>query len=251
MAQRQHYQEIADYLRGAINSGELPPGAMLPSEAELCKKFSSARGTVRQAMQVLRSEGLVSSGQGRRSRVLKSLPSQSFDDVISFTQWCKSAGIEPGQRTQWVVKKPASETLANELGLEAGAPAVSVFRLRLMDGEPAMVERLNYTLDVGVHVLTFDTDEGSIYQHLKDSGVDIASAVRTIDAIPATKEDAELLGVAEGSPLLRVRRRAFDSAGVALESSDDRYRFDLASFTVTSTQGAPQAVSLGTREPDA
>ncbi|WP_331712843.1 UTRA domain-containing protein [Corynebacterium cystitidis] len=61
-----------------------------------------------------------------------------------------------------------------------------------MDGEPAMVERLNYNLETGQHLMNFDTDSGSIYSRLLAAGVDIDHVTRTIDAIGATDEDALL-----------------------------------------------------------
>ncbi|AGF73120.1 GntR family transcriptional regulator [Corynebacterium halotolerans] len=244
-ARLQQYEEIAAHLRAAIRDGEYAPGEPLPSEAELCRRFETARGTVRQAMATLRNEGLISSGQGRRSRVLDTVPSQSFDGVISFTQWCVSSGITPGQQTQWVTRRPADAGLAAALDIPDRAPVVSVFRLRLMDGTPAMVERLNYPLEAGQHILSFDPDSGSIYQRLLDSGVDIDHATRTIDAVGATAEDAALLEVPEGTPLLRVRRRAFTGEGTPVESSDDRYLPDKASFTLNSIRGNnPSSVSM-------
>lgn len=244
MTAQQRYAEIAAHLRSLISAGELSPGDELPSEAELCRQFSAARGTVRQAIAVLRHEGMISSGQGRRSRILETVPTQSFADNLSFTQWCRASGVEPGQVTQTVTKKKITPRLAVLLDQPDNAYVVSVYRLRLMDGQPAMVERLNYPLEVGQHILTFDTDSGSIYQRLRDSGIDFDSAIRTIDAIPAPEADAQLLNVAPGTPLLRVSRRAFTSAGHPIEASDDRYLFSKASFTVVSNKSTPQSLYL-------
>lgn len=166
------------------------------------------------------------------------------DEVISFTQWCQKTGAEPGQQTQWVTRQPAGSELAAHLEIADTDQVVSVLRLRLMDGEPAMVERLNYPLDVGKHILTFDTDSGSIYRHLLDGGVDIAYATRTIDAVPANEEDAALLKVRVGAPLLRVRRRAFTLDGAPIEASDDRYLASKANFSVTTARGNASPISL-------
>lgn len=250
VARRQQHQEIASQLRKAIRDGSLPPGAAIPSEAELVREFGVARGTIRQAIATLRTEGLVSSGQGRRTRVLDTVPTLSFDEAISFTQWCQNSGVEPGQRTQWVTRRPAGPELAAHLEIASSDQIVSVLRLRLMDDEPAMVERLNYPLDVGTHILTFDTDSGSIYRHLLDVGVDIAYATRTIDAVPASEEDAKLLKVNSGVPLLRVRRRAFTLAGRPIEASDDRYLASMASFSVTTARGSASPVALQARTTD-
>lgn len=240
----QQYEEIAAHLRTAIREGVYAPGDPLPSESELGRQFDSARGTVRHAISTLKNEGLISSGQGRRSRVLNTVPSQSFDGVLSFTQWCRHSGIRPGQQTQWVARRPADAALAATLHLPDRAPVVSVLRLRLMDDVPAMVERLNYTFEVGRHVLSFDTDSGSIYQCLIDNGVDIDHAIRTIDAVGADAQDAELLQIPEGTPLLRVRRRAFTSDGTPLEASDDRYLPNQASFTLNSRRGTPSSATM-------
>ncbi|WP_242451393.1 GntR family transcriptional regulator [Corynebacterium sp. LK10] len=154
-----------------------------------------------------------------------------------------SCSLKPGQQTQWVTRQPAGSELAAHLEISDTDQIVSVLRLRLMDGEPAMGERLNYPLDVGKHILTFDTDSGSIYRHLLDSGVDIAYATRTIDAVSANEEDAALLKIQVGAPLLRVRRRAFTLDGVPIEASDDRYLASKANFSVTTARGNASPIS--------
>ncbi|REF36230.1 regulatory GntR family protein [Thermasporomyces composti] len=59
------YKQIADLLRSSIERGELRPGERLPSETELIKRFGVAQGTVRQAVGLLRSEGVVIAEHGR------------------------------------------------------------------------------------------------------------------------------------------------------------------------------------------
>ena len=81
----QQHSIIADYLRNLIRGKDLSPGDFLPSEAELCAQFSSSRGPVRQAVAALRSEGLISSGRGRRSVVLGRFTSESFDSIFSLS----------------------------------------------------------------------------------------------------------------------------------------------------------------------
>ncbi|WP_288801501.1 GntR family transcriptional regulator [uncultured Corynebacterium sp.] len=240
----QQHETIANYLRDLITNGDLAAGEPLPSESELCAQFSSSRGPVRQAMSTLRNEGLISSGRGRRSVVLESVRTQPFDSVISFTQWCRDSGVTPGQKTQWMVRKPANQQFADALEIAEGDPIVSLLRLRTMNGTPAMLERLTYPLWVGQHVLNFDPDSGSIYQRIIDCGVDIHHATRAIDALAAPEVDAKLLGVEAGSPLLRMSRRAFTRDGTPIESSDDRYLPSLARFSLTSVRGNPSPLSL-------
>ncbi|GAA3471946.1 hypothetical protein GCM10018965_064990 [Nonomuraea roseola] len=59
------YQEIATDLRGQITSGALAPGAAVPSESELRRRYDASRNTVRQALAVLEREGLVITHPGK------------------------------------------------------------------------------------------------------------------------------------------------------------------------------------------
>ena len=65
MSDRPAYKQIADAIRNAVNSGELAPGAKVPSEAELVRMFGVAQGTVRNALTQLRGEGLLRAEHGK------------------------------------------------------------------------------------------------------------------------------------------------------------------------------------------
>src|SRR5215469_12013107 len=182
---------VADDLRGRIERRELAPGAALPSEARLCEEFGASRGTIRSALAALRREGLIDGGRGRPP-VVCAAASQPFETLLSFTAWAEQLGRVPGQRTIEVARRPVSATAARELGLEPGTLGVDILRVRLLDGEPVMVERTTFVEPVGRLLFDFDLDSGSIYAYLTAEGVDLASARHTFDAVPAGELDSEL-----------------------------------------------------------
>lgn len=232
------HRVVAADLRQLIRSGALGVGEPLPSEAELCRRFSASRGPVRQALAALRDEGLIGGGQGRRSVVLDAVPAQPFESFLSFTRRAELTGHVPGQRLQEIALRRPEPLVAAALGLEPDALAVQLVRLRLLDGRPAMLERMTYVEAVGRPLLAADLDGGSIYAILIGLGVDLHAARHTFDAVAADGRDAELLGVSLGHPLLRERRLTTDSRGTPLEWSDDRYRPDVATVTVSNTRSA-------------
>ena len=63
------YMQVANILRGRIESGVLLPDRPVPSESQLQQEFGVARGTARKAIGVLREEGLVVTVMGRGSYV--------------------------------------------------------------------------------------------------------------------------------------------------------------------------------------
>lgn len=227
--------QLADDFRQRIAQGEWPTGQPAPSEAELVRQTGASRGTVRQALNALRMEGLLVGGQGRSPRVRQAPPAQSFAHLISFTQWAKGIGRAPGQRLVEISRRGCTEEQAQELGLETGEQVVQLLRQRSLDGLPTMVERTTFVLDVGRHLFDFDTDSGSIFAHLAEQGVALARGRHTIDAIAADQTDAELLGVGVGQPLLRVRRLTFTPEDRPIEYSDDRYLPGRATFSIENT----------------
>jgi GntR family transcriptional regulator len=230
------HRTLADELRTRIRSGAIGVGEALPSEAELCREFSASRGPVRQALAALRDEGLIGGGQGRRPVVLDAVPAQPFESFLSFTRRAELTGHVPGQRLHEIALRHPSPAVAAALGLEPEDYAVQLIRLRLLDDRPAMLERMTYVEKVGRALLDADLNAGSIYALLTGQGVDLHAARHTFDAVAADELDASLLDVEVGHPLLRERRLTWDSAGDALEWSEDRYRPDVATVTVTNTR---------------
>lgn len=228
------HARLADALRERIVSGALAVGEPLPSEARLVEEFGTSRGTVRQALSTLRNEGLIEGGQGRRPIVRRRPMGQPFETFLSFSAWVERSGHRPGQRTIELARRGADPIAADALGLEPGEPVIDVLRLRLLDGEPVMLERSTFALDIGLLLFDFDTDAGSIYAGLLARGVEIVAATHTIDAIAAPADDARLLGVPKGGPLLRERRTARTTDGRPVEYADDRYRPDRATFTIAN-----------------
>lgn len=230
------HAQLATELRRRIVEGHYAVGEPLPSESSLTAEFAVSRGTLRQALAALRAEQLIGGGRGRSPVVRRAVATQPFDTLLSFTAWAWQTGRTPGQRTVELARRGVSREAADALQLEEGEPAVTVLRLRLLDGVPAMVERSTFPLDIGRHLFDVDTDSCSIYASLAAAGVDLHGAVHTIDAVVADDVDAELLGVESGSALLRERRVAFSSEDEPLEWADDRYLPGLVAFRVRNVR---------------
>lgn len=233
MTREPRYRQIAEELRTAITEHSYGPGGKLPSEGALAEQYEVSRGTIRQALMLLRHDGLVTSRRGTRRVVLDDAPVQDFAQMQSFARWARSIGETPEGR---VVRQdwhtPADADEQRHLRIDACARVLRVVRLRLLSGRPAMLERTTYPEPVGTIVQGLATDTVSVTEFLERAGVFVADAEHTIDLVRADPEDAELLGCAFGDPLLRERRRSTDPAGVPLEWSEDRYVPGSVAFVV-------------------
>ncbi|MEW1719847.1 GntR family transcriptional regulator [Streptomyces sp. NPDC093109] len=241
------YLEIAEALRTAILDGEYPVGALLPSESDLAARWSVSRGTVRQAVGLLASDGLIGSRQGARRVVLRQELRHSFQQLHSFAQWGRAMGCEVAGRIITRTARGATAEEAARLGTAPGSEVLYVVRLRLLDGEPVMVERTVYTEWVAPFVRALPDDVVSIMNSLaEDAGVVAHYGEHLIDAVPAGSEDARLLQVRRGSPLLRQRHLTNTATGRPIEWTDDRYRAGSVAFSVSnSAAAAPLARHAG------
>ncbi|MDO5668727.1 MAG: GntR family transcriptional regulator [Corynebacterium sp.] len=240
----QHYQKIADHIRDAINTGNLAPGDELPSEAELCEQFGSSRGPVRQAMMLLRTEGMISTGRGRRSTVLARSSHKSFDSAVSITSWLEAHNHIPGQQTLLMARQPACEEIAGYLRLEPGTHLITLRRLRSADGRPVAIETLYFPVEIGRHILELDTDAQSIYAHLGEHDIVVDNISRCITATIADAEQAQLLQIAQGDPLLRVRMSTADQYGRIISYGDHFFPAENLTLSLNTVRGTPSPACL-------
>ncbi|GGK99219.1 GntR family transcriptional regulator [Streptomyces flaveus] len=227
------HEEIAEELRRAIDREEYTVGSRLPTETDLAARYEVSRGTVRQAVAALTSEGLIGSRQGARRVVLASRRSQTFEELRSFAQWARAMGREATGHVVSSTYRPATPEDSVRLQLTAGTQVLHVLRVRGLDGEPVLLERTVYADWISPAVERVEPDCPSVTQRLyEDTGLVFAYGEHVIDAVAAGAQDADLLGIRRTSPLLRVRRVTTTREGRPVEWSDDRYRSDAVTFSV-------------------
>jgi GntR family transcriptional regulator len=229
------YRKVAEDIKAAIAAGAYPPGAQLPSEAELAERYSVSRGTVRQAFAALRADGVIASRRGARRVVIAGPRVQSFGELLSFSRWARAIGEVPTGRVVSLERRPATDAEAGRLALPGGGPVYFLVRVRLLSGRPVMLERAVYPEKVGVLVAGFNLAGDSIAGRLEGLGVVFTDAEHVIDAVPASAEDSRWLGVRAGVPLLRERRFTTDRSGQPVEWSDDRYLGTETAFSVRNS----------------
>ncbi|MFD4552731.1 GntR family transcriptional regulator [Streptomyces sp. NPDC058469] len=117
------YRKVPADLGREIGEGRYGSGGRLPAEGDLAEQYGVSRGTVRQAMALLRTEGLIASRRGTRRVVIGTPRPQGFGELLSFTRWARSTGEEPGGRIVTVETRPADATEREHLRLRANVSA--------------------------------------------------------------------------------------------------------------------------------
>jgi GntR family transcriptional regulator len=218
------YRQIELALRARMVA--MRPGERLPSDAELCDEFGVSRMTARNAMQRLAEDGLVQRIPGRGTFVASPPSRRHADRLMAFSHEMERHGRTPSSRLLAREVRAATDAEAGILELRGAEPVVAVRRLRLADAVPMAVESavlIGRTVDV---VMAADLEAGSLHEALAGAGLQLRRGIATISAEAATAEDASLLGVAVGFPLLVERRVITDAGGRPVEATESRYPGD-------------------------
>lgn len=223
------FRHIADDLRERVALGEFGDQGALDSESALCARYTVSRVTVRRALEMLREQGLVESRQGSGWFATGG----SFHQTLALGTFrhAGSAVAESGKTmTRRVVEfgyRQASPALASTLG---DTDALHSRSVRTVDGVPLDLVAEWVPAAIAGRLSRADATDPGIWQSLQRDGQRVASVRQTITAGIASADDAALLEVAMGSPVLLIRRLALDEHKQPLALSDHRYlahRFSL------------------------
>jgi GntR family transcriptional regulator len=212
------YYEIEQSLRERVAS--LDPDSPLPSESQLCEEFGVSRMTARAAVQRLAQDGLVYRVPGRGTFVAASRPNRTAGHVLSFSDEMRRKGRVPSSKVIERRQRRASDEEERRLGVRE---VVVLRRVRLADGKPLAVERAVFPADRVGSTLDADLERESLFEALVGAGLVPTSGRAALVAEAATAEDARLLRVRKGSPLLVERRLINDPQGRPLEWTESRY----------------------------
>lgn len=228
---RPRYQQIADELRHAIETGEFPPGAKIPGENQLMSQHGVARNTARQALAVLRDQGLTEARKGSGIYVRDFRPiRRNAVARLSERQWGSGKSIWAADLDDRPLKTVGVEVeevdppkhIADALGLADGARVWRRSRTFVVDGEPVnrAVSYLPSDLVAGSRITEVDTGPGGTYARLAELGHKPARFREEIRVRMPMPSEVEALQLPPATPVILVARTAADEEGRVLEVNE-------------------------------
>lgn len=225
------YFQLSQALEAAIVNGHLRPGDRIDTEVELAARLGLSRPTVRQAIQDLVNRGLLVRRRGVGTQVVHTKLHRSVE-LTSLFDDLANANRQPKTRVLSYALKPADSKVAEALNVPPGTDVLAIERLRLVDDTPLAIMRNWHPADL-FETTPSELEATGLYALLRRNGIQMRIANQQIGAAAATAQEAKLLEVKVGSPVLTMERTAFDETGRAVEFSSHRYRSDAYTFETT------------------
>jgi len=202
------YQQIKTLLLQSLARGEWKPGESIPSEVDLAARYQVSQGTVRKAIDELAAENLLLRRQGKGTFVATHHEASVRYRFLRLTPDDGKPRLS-GSRILDYRRRHATDDIAALLGLHTGDSVVNIRRLLVFDSQPAILDDIwlpgTVFRDLSAELLA--QYRGPLYSLFETRfGVSMVRADEKIRAIAAQADDAALLQVPPGAPLLLVER---------------------------------------------
>jgi len=218
--------QVTNDLRHRITSGDLPPGADVPTEQDLMDQYGYARGTVRAALHQLTLEGLIGNGHGRGRTVRANSP-LTFHASLSESRkraggrsedaWVADVteqGRVPGQSITVAIEKASAE-IAKWLEIKPGDEVAVRNRVRTVDTEAHNINATYYprTISKGTPIESPDDVTQGVIKLMADLGYVQVRFKERITARMPTPDESRALKLPSGVPVMVEWRAGYTEEG--------------------------------------
>jgi len=225
------YYQVKQILLEKLDKGTWKPGDLVPSEQELQELYGVSRITVRQALTELTHEGRFERHRGQGTFVANKQLVHNPEKRISITELMRQQEIEP----EWIIRERDFVTplpnIQERLGVRSNSKVYFVDLILHADGEP-IGRHVTYipkvVAETGNVASLSDAELGSFFRTLPNrEGIQLN---RTVQSVPASSEEAKLLKIRAGQPILSIEVTYSDTNGKPIEHLRANYRGDRFKF---------------------
>lgn len=225
------FLQVRNRLRKDILAKRFPPGAKLPSESKLQEAFNVSRITVRQALAELASEGLIETVNGKGSFVSRPANAPLLGQLAGFNAVMHARGLRTSGRLLDTSLANITSHVAHALALPEETQVMTINTLRLVEDVPTALGTVICEPKMGQQLLALGAESEDVMTLLEEK-LELHLAFTHVEAkaLSATPDEAELLDILPGTPLLFMKFVPHDMHGRPLLYAEVRFRHDRFSY---------------------
>ena len=197
------YQQLYDAIKAEINCGTYLPGDRIPSEQELSQTYDVSRITVRKAMEMLTEDNIIIKRPGKGTFVTPKKIDEDLSGKQSFSLTCEYNALSSKSLILSQDVREATSFDIDQLKVPKGSQIIHLKRLRYAGETPIMVESNYLRYDLFSYIMDVDMTSHSLYAEISRQFPEENRKIkRSVEISIATPEQANLLNLPKGAPLL-------------------------------------------------
>jgi GntR family transcriptional regulator len=230
--------------------GLAAPRPALPPESSLAAELGVSRNAIREALDLLRSEGLITRVQGAGTFVTGAKLRQHLDRLEGLAESLAGHHLPVDNHVLSVREATATSFVARKLQVGEGTPIAFVERLRSVGGLPLSLDTSSLRAEAIPVLLGADLDRTDLFSLIESSlGLRLGWAEVTAEAVSADNATARLLQIRPAAPLLLIHRLTFLEDGTPFDLEVVRYRGDRFCLVTTTPRSRQQATQNSYAQP--
>ncbi len=226
------YLQLREVIRNKIEDGEYLPGMSIPSENDLADTYGINRMTVRNAIAVLVSEGILKRVQGKGVYVVGNKLERDLETLGGFSQTMRERNAQPYTKVLVKALRKAGDKYALIFGIQPEDEIYYVKRLCSADSDPISLDEIYIPKYVVPKLEDIDLGVFSLSEVYAFCGVNITKAWQTLDLTHLERKDARMLGIDANLSVMLFECTSFDDSNRVVEFGRTYTRGDKCNFNV-------------------
>jgi len=246
-----YYFQLKKYIVEEIESSRWKPGEQILSEIKICELLDISRTVVRQTFQELVNEGYLVKKKAKGTFISEPKINENLvQSLMGFYEDMTARGYKVKNDILFQKKIPADEKIAKHLDIETDEDVIVIRRLRRLNNEPIVLDKTHVPYKLCPGLLNEDLSSQSLYSYIEGKyNLKIDKGIRYIESVVANEEEAKLLNVKKGAPLLYIESIGYLDDGTPLEYYNALHRGDRIRF-VTELKRLKSFDKIGNIPPD-
>lgn len=229
------HEQLEELIISRIQKGELKPNDQIESENSVARTHGISRSTVRSVYDRLVLKKILSRRAGKGTFVALPVMSTDFSLLVGFSRTMQSQGINLTTRLLCRKVVEGLTDVGEKLKLEDNDRIIEIRRIRYIRETPFVFHIAYLPLTGCQPALEADLDNTSLTAYIEDVlGYDIRKAKQFISSRSAGTEEAELLNVKMGTPVLVVKGVSYQRNDIPVRYSVSTFRSDIVELQATS-----------------
>ncbi len=228
------YVQLMNIMNELIRDKTWKPSSQIPGELDLCEEYGISRTVVRQALRELEFSGIITRRKGKGTFVAEPKINEGLAQKLTgFYQDMVEQGLKPITKVLHQRVIPSNEKVSGFLQIPVGTAVFDINRLRSVEDAPIQLVTTFIPYDLCPKLAEVDLTNRSLYAFLEEEcGVFISYGRRYLEAVAANDQEAKLLLVERGAPMVMLDSISYQADGRPVEYYHAVHRGDRSRFEV-------------------